>query len=169
MAGIVVADAGPLIAFSSVHQLELLKKLFGQVVVPNAVVDESLYENRSGAASIQEALDEGWLRQVDKVSNKELWAAPPSLGKGEIAAIGLALHSADSLLILDDRLARREALRLGVQLVGTVKVLVVAEQHGVIADAGLVVRQMIGNGYRISLELLKQVKQAGWNVGKEGG
>ena len=158
MAGVVVADAGPLIAFSSVNQLELFRKLFGRVVVPTAVVDESLYENRSGTLSIQEALEEGWLQRVDKALNQELWKAPPSLGRGEVAAIDLALQSADSLLILDDRLARREALHLGVKIVGTVKVLVVAEQSGVIVDAGKVVQQMVDNGYRISLELLEQVR-----------
>ena len=159
MAGSVIADAGPLIAFSSVGQLELLRKLFHQIVVPVEVIDESLHQNRSGAIPIQKALDFGWLHTSDSSLNHGLWKVPPSLGKGEVAAIQLALESPDSLLILDDRLARREALRLGLQIIGTVKIVVVAQQRGLIEQAEKLIQQMASNGYRISLELLEKVKQ----------
>ena len=159
MAGPVIADAGPLIALSAVGQLELLRKLFQQVVVPVEVVDESLYQNRLGAALIREALDCGWLHASDGLLEHKLWSAPPSLGKGEVAAIHLALGHPDSLLILDDRLARREALRLSLSIIGTVKVVVIAQQRELIGDAERVVQQMSDNGYRVSLELLNRVKQ----------
>ncbi|MBT3471392.1 MAG: DUF3368 domain-containing protein [Gammaproteobacteria bacterium] len=159
MAGPVIADAGPLIALSAVGQLELLRKLFQQVVVPVEVVDESLYQNRLGATLIREALDCGWLHTSDGLPEHRLWSAPPSLGKGEVAAIHLALGHPDSLLILDDRLARREALRLSLSIIGTVKVVVIAQQRELIGDAERVVQQMSDNGYRVSLELLNRVKQ----------
>lgn len=159
MAGPVIADAGPLIALSAVGQLELLRKLFQQVVVPVEVVDESLYQNRLGATLIREALDCGWLHTSDGLLEHKLWSAPPSLGKGEVAAIHLALGHPGSLLILDDRLARREALRLGLSIIGTVKVVVIAQQRELIGDAERVVQQMSDNGYRVSLELLNRVKQ----------
>ena len=159
MAGPVIADAGPLIALSAVGQLELLRKLFQQVVVPVEVVDESLYQNRLGATLIREALDCGWLHASDGLLEHKLWSAPPSLGKGEVAAIHLALGHPGSLLILDDRLARREALRLGLSIIGTVKVVVIAQQRELIGDAERVVQQMSDNGYRVSLELLNRVEQ----------
>jgi hypothetical protein len=81
------------------------------------------------------------------------------LGKGEVAAIHLALGHPGSLLILDDRLARREALRLGLSIIGTVKVVVIAQQRELIGDAERVVQQMSDNGYRVSLELLNRVEQ----------
>ena len=46
---LIVADAGPLIALSRIGGLDLLHKLFGQVVVPESVVRElPLDEPRSG-------------------------------------------------------------------------------------------------------------------------
>ena len=156
MVGSIIADAGPLIALSSVG---LLEKLFQQIRVPTEVVEESLYQNRQGAASIREALDSGWLNASDNVPDYELWKVPPSLGKGEVAAIYMALSNPGTLMVIDDRLARREALRLGLQIIGTVKVVVTAQQQGLIEDAEIVIQQMIENGYRVSMALLDRVKQ----------
>jgi len=39
---VVIADAGPLIAFAKINQLKLLPALFGSVLVTQAVVDECL-------------------------------------------------------------------------------------------------------------------------------
>lgn len=157
MAGLVIVDAGPLIAFSSVGKLELLQNLFGQIMVPEAVVNETQYQNRSGASLIQSALDSGWLRSVPPSVPQPAWKEPRSLGKGEAAAIQLALQNPGALLILDDRLARREVLHFGLQIVGSVRLLVVAQERGVIEQAEEIVEQMAENGYRISPQLLEKV------------
>ena len=59
---------------------------------------------------IEDAVADGWL-SVTAVQVTERF--PRSLGRGEIEAIQLALDAESALLIMDDRLARREAMRRG--------------------------------------------------------
>jgi len=83
----------------------------------------------------------------------------PSLGAGESDSIRFALQSPDeSLLIVDDRLARRFALKQGINIVGTVRILDLAEQRGLIKSAEQSVAEMSAIGYRVSMELLKQIR-----------
>ena len=85
-----------------------------------------------------------------------------NLGTGEHESIRLALAQPDrSLVILDDRLARRYALRLGLNVVGTVRLLDLAERRGFLGSAELLIEQMRQNGYRISPVLLRNLRADG--------
>ena len=97
----------------------------------------------------------GWLDVVSVSTRRPL---PLSLGGGEAEAIQLALETDNPLLILDDRLARREALRHGLSYIGTVRMLYLAETRSVIKDAAAVIDAMAVCGYRISPLLLQQLK-----------
>jgi predicted nucleic acid-binding protein len=44
---IVIANSTPIIAFSSIHGLKLLKDLYGEVIIPKAVHDEVSAKNNS--------------------------------------------------------------------------------------------------------------------------
>ena len=52
----------------------------------------------------------------------------------EVEALQLARRTEKSLLIVDDRLARREAMRYGLDFIGTVRVLHLAERRSIIND-----------------------------------
>lgn len=71
------------------------------------------------------------------------------LGSGEAACIALA-HSRGYWVLTDDRIARREALRLGVPLSGTIGALrsLVDEQVITLEEADAALKQMIQHGYR---------------------
>ena len=75
-----------------------------------------------------------------------------------VEAIQLALESADPLLIMDDRLARREALRHRLNFIGTARMLHLTEARSLIEDASVVVQKTAGCGYRISPLLLQQLE-----------
>ena len=83
---------------------------------------------------------------------------PSSLGAGEIEAIQLARETEEALLIVDDRLARREATRSGLDYIGTVRMLHLAEQRSIVGDAEAVIQRMAECGYRISPLLLRQLR-----------
>ena len=159
MAGIVIADAGPLIAFAAVDQLDLLRKLFGTVQVAESVRRECAAKPAADSHRIEQAVADGWLVEQAHIPDKD--TAPSSLGTGEWSSIRLAERDPeDSLLILDDRLARRYAIARGLKVVGTVRLLVLAENQALIQDAANVIRQMRGHGYRISPQLLEQVRSS---------
>jgi len=157
MARIIIADAGPLIAFSSIDALAVLQKLFFEINIAEVVRHECLAKPGTDSQRIEAAIDEGWLVTFPPgVATEPL---SPSLGAGESDSIRFALQSPDeSLLIVDDRLARRFALKQGINIVGTVRMLDLAEQRGLIKSAELSIAEMTAIGYRVSMELLKQIR-----------
>ena len=162
MARVVIADAGPLTALAGIDELGILRDLFGQVAVPDAVKDECTAKKGRDAERIAAAISAGWLVLREggpKGADKPL---TPSLGAGESKAIALALDGPDaSLLIMDDRLARRYALRRSLSVIGTVRVLTLAEDRGLIESAAHCIEAMAGNGYRISRDLLEVTRRGG--------
>lgn len=157
MARIVIADAGPLIAFASVDLLFVLKALFSKLTMTESVRAECGAKPGSDAQRIATAIEAGWLCVEPDLEPCE--ALSPSLGAGETDSIRLALRAPEeTLLILDDRLARRYALRRGLSIVGTVRLLDLAEHRGLVPDAGDCIARMAAHGYRISPNLLVQLR-----------
>jgi predicted nucleic acid-binding protein len=106
----IISDTGPLLALGGVGQLDILQALFRHVLIPAAVWQECNAKEDIAAQAVDAAIGQGWL-QVKTVLSAQ--GFPPSLGDGEQQAMQLASQYPDSLLIMDDRLARREALHRG--------------------------------------------------------
>lgn len=151
----VISDAGPLIAFAKVDSLFIPRDLFSRLRIPEAVWSECQEKAGEDSRRIEQAVNEGW---VDVVSTAEALCLPPSLGRGETAVIQLALETENALVIMDDRLARRAAMQHGLNYIGTVRMLYLAEQRSIIENAGLVIQRMTECGYRISPLLLQQLR-----------
>jgi predicted nucleic acid-binding protein len=157
MARVVIADAGPLIALAGIERLNILRQLFSEITITQSVMDECLAKDGGDAQRIAESIQERWLI----VHTWKNLSAPlsPSLGRGESDSIRLALESPqDSLLIMDDRLARRYALRKGLKIIGTVRVLDLAEKMGLIKRAEHCIQELADFGYRVSMDLLKKIR-----------
>ena len=157
MAGIVVADAGPLIAFAVIDGLSILQQLFSSIVITDSVRDECLAKPGPDTKRIKAAIEAGWL-VVEPIADP-VPSLSPSLGVGESDSIRCALQAPDdTLLIVDDRLARRYALKQGLNIAGTVRLLDLAEQRGVIGSAKSQIRNMSRSGYRVSTDLLRKIR-----------
>ena len=61
----------------------------------------------------------------------------------------------------DERLVRRYALRRSLSVIGTVRVLTLAEERGLIESAAHCIETMAGNGHRISRYLLEVIRCGG--------
>lgn len=154
---VIVADAGPLIALAKVDHLYVLPALFSRVAITQFVADECLRNRSKDALSIQQALIDAWLHCVANPVFKHPMSK--SLGLGEQSSIEYALQITDrSLLILDDCLARKQALRKQLAVVGTAAVLFSAQHQGLITDAETVIAQLNQIGYRISANVVMQLK-----------
>ena len=154
MAG-VISDAGPLIALAKIDSLFIPKALFARIRIPEAVWLECGGRKGEDSRRIERAANEGWLQVMPAAAGPQ---PSPGLGSGETEAIRLALHTPNALLLLDDRLARREAMRHGLDFIGTVRMLHLAEQRSIIDSAEVAVRRMSECGYRISPLLLRQIR-----------
>ncbi len=157
MARIVIADAGPLIAFAGIDGLSILQQLFSEVTIVGAVKGECLAKPGVDAQRIEDAINKGWLVVAPVVEHSP--PLSPSLGVGESDSIRFALEMLEeSLMIMDDRLARRYALRRSLNIVGTVRLLDLAEQRGLIESAEQCIQEMSDCGYRVSNEILKKIR-----------
>ena len=155
----IIADAGPLIALAKIDHLRILPKLFPSISITQSVADECLRNHATDALLIRQALDDGWLQCL---ANPVLTLPMSrSLGIGEQSSIELALQSpTKTLLILDDGLARKQALRKQLQIIGTAALLFAAQRKGFIANAENVIAQLNLIGYRISADVVNQLKNS---------
>lgn len=158
MAETVVADAGPLIAFAHLDLLPLLPEILGRIIVPDIVLQECLYiPSRPDAVMIKSALDEGVLT-VQASNDTPLEGLSSSLGAGEQSAISIAL-TLDCAVLMDDKLARRAASHLGLQVIGTGGVLIKARQLDRIPAVAPLLEQLRAKGYHLSPGLIASILQ----------
>lgn len=129
-----VVDASPLIALARIERLELLRELFGEIVVPSAVWSEVVLSGL-GKAGAREVVASGWIRRQNVVDQSAVSDLRRDLGAGEAEAIVLARELPSDLLVMDEELGRRAARALGVRVVGLVGVLVEARKRGLLPEA----------------------------------
>jgi predicted nucleic acid-binding protein len=109
MSGIVIADAGPLIALARIERLSLLQTLYGPVTVPQAVLTElRLGSERPGARLLSAAPGAGEIRTraLPPHLAPDLATLSLVLDSGEAEAILLAEALSCRFLLIDERRAR---------------------------------------------------------------
>ena len=126
----VISNSSPLQYLYQADVLELLPALFGQVCVPEAVVAE-LEEGRRRSVPLPPLAELSWL-QVRTVRNRTLLPLVTHLGDGEKEVLALGRELSEALLLLDDRDARRRAHALGLEISGTLGVLLLAKERGIL-------------------------------------
>jgi predicted nucleic acid-binding protein len=140
---LVGADTSPIFYLLSVGQIELLPRLLGKVFVPDAVHDE--LRHPTAPAVLREWIADcpSWLEaiSVDLTDN----AALKSLGAGERAAITLALSMHADLILIDERKGTSVALTHGFAVTGTLGILRLAVQSGLIDIADTRARLKLTN------------------------
>lgn len=140
-----ISDAAPLIFLSRIGKLNLLQKLFKEIIIPRAVQKEVLVEGKPGYAFIQEAIADQWIKIKNPRQIMEL-----SLGYGESEAISLAKETNDTLL-LDDAYAIRAAKMYEIDTIRTTTVLFLAAHKKIITTSELIqlLNELINVGYYI--------------------
>lgn len=133
MSEIVVADSSCLIALARSGQLDVLRALFGQIIIPAAVYDEVVTQGAGRPGSVEVAQAE-WIITKQIQDQLAVQALCLTLGRGESEAMVLAAETAARFLILDDWRARQSAIGMGLPVVGTLSLLQRATEKGLIAD-----------------------------------
>ena len=137
MKGIVISNAGPLIALAKLNQLHLLRELYGHVYFSSAVYDEVVTVGaRNGyddAKTLKAFFDqEGWTPiDTGELPNE---ISRLNLDFGEKETIVLALRKQADLLLIDEEHGRREARRLNLLVRGSVGIFIEAYKKGVIDE-----------------------------------
>ena len=126
----VISNASVLIGLSSIGMLSLLRERFPEaILVPEAVWREVVDEGaeRPGARELSAA---NWIK-IQKINDKRMVRLlRAELDEGEAEAIALAHEVSADVVLLDERDARRAAMRMGLKVLGTVGVLLWGKQMG---------------------------------------
>lgn len=154
---IVISDSSVLINLAWIQRLELLPKLYGEVIVPTAVWQEVVLEGagKPGAKELKTAV---WL-QVKEPKNKPLvHALRQDLDAGEAEAITLAIEQNADLLLMDERIGRTAAQHFNLPIIGLIGILVTAKQKQMLPE----IKSSLDNlrqqaGFYISEPLYKRV------------
>lgn len=123
----VIVNSTPLIALSKVGRLELLKQMYGEIYIPDAVFREVTMKNDSVREEIMKSI---WIHIETVKNNRDRRMYSAKLHAGEVEVMILAQESdTDSLVVIDDYAARKTAEFLGLNLTGTVGMLIKAKRQ----------------------------------------
>ena len=148
----VVSNAGPLIALSSIRQLDVLRRLFGSIVIPDAVYREVVLngQGRPGQNEVEQA---AWITIEHVTSSGISNLMLDKLDAGERESIALAYDLKADYILLDERLARRRANLLGLTVIGTLGILLMAHKDQHIHDIATLLSELEQNAFRMNTEV----------------
>lgn len=143
----VISDTGPLSYLYRLGRLDLLRQLYGRILVPPAGVAELGVGHRLGKDLPDVAALE-WieLRAPPADSLKEI----TGLGAGETEGIALGRALPGALLLIDDAEARRVAVGFGLRVTGTVGVLILAKDRRLIEQVAPELDRLSTFGFRLA-------------------
>ncbi len=125
---IVVADSSSFVVLIAIGHLDVLPTLFGRIIVPPAVAAELASPKRTEAVRGFIAAPPAWL----EIRTPAAIEAIAGLHDGESAAIALAAELKADRLIIDEARGRQAAVARHVRVVGTVGVLELAAEAGLL-------------------------------------
>ena len=149
---IVIADSSPLHYFILLGHAEVLQKLYGRVIVPEAVVRELKAQKTPDVVRQWMTGPPDWLEIRHATVPTDL--ALDKLDAGEREAIALAEELQADALLLDERAGRQEAERRKIRVIGTVRILDDAAELGLLELLG-VVERLRGFGFYIDHKLVQ--------------
>jgi predicted nucleic acid-binding protein len=139
-----------------IGQIDLLPTLFAPVHVPEQVCLE-LDMGRLLRPDTINPRDFAWV-ELASVSQIMIDNLPPNrLGTGERAVIAYAQAHRGYLVGMDDVRARQLAQAIGLQVTGTLGILLRAKQSGLLPAVKPLVDDVIAQGFRLSPELYRDV------------
>ncbi len=148
----IVSDASPIIVLLKTNNLSILKDLFEKITVPTAVYKEITAKEQEKI--IFDKID--WIKTRNIKNTQENVLLEKLIDKGEAEAIILAKELKTTLL-LDDAKARKYAKLLNVEVIGTLGLLKIAKNRGVIPSVKKVISDMLAEGYYIEDKLITQI------------
>ena len=151
---IFVSNSGPIISFARAGCLDLLEKVIGELWIPEAVYEDIVVKGK-GRPGSDEVRRGKWLKRKEIKDKTRVGFFPHDLGMGEVEAIILA-EELKAVLIVDDRKARQVAERMGIEIIGSLKIVKEAKDKEWIDKAKPLGDRLRKEGLRIKDELYRK-------------
>ncbi len=156
---IIISDTTPIISLIKINRIDLLEQLFQEVFIPEAVYNE-LTTNSIFANETEIVKNCTFIKTMSVQNHKSvtLLQAVSGLDDGESEAIILADELKPSALIIDERKGRKVAQQLGLNITGTIGILLQAYSEGKITkdEVKLYLDNLKKNNIRLSDSLIQQ-------------
>ena len=149
----VIVNSTPVIGLANIGRLDVLRQMYGTITIPQAVFDEI----KSPSVQRQVNAKRDWIRveQINDASQKQMYRA--KLHAGEVEVMILAQEKKADLVILDDNAAKKTAKFLGLRVIGTLGILVLAKKRGYIKEVSPVLDALKRDGFFVSDDLCNLV------------
>ena len=154
---IVVANTSPVIFLQKIGQLDLLSLLYSRIHIPEAVYKEVIVYGTEENRSNNLISAHSWI-DVIKIKNtydKKLFTT--NLHDGEIETIMLAMEMSADLCIIDDLLARKYAKNVGLNITGTLGILLLAKEKEYLKSIKPLLEELTNHGMYIGKELFSAI------------
>ncbi|MBU7583603.1 MAG: DUF3368 domain-containing protein [Nostoc sp. TH1S01] len=151
----VIINSSPLIVLLKSQQSQLIPQLFTEILVPSGVIEEVTTKNDPASKLLPSI---SWIQTVEVniiVPEVAAW----DLGKGESQVLSLALQNSEFAAIVDDRAARRCGQALGITIIGTGGLLILAKRRGLISSISPGIDALRDAGLWLSDTLVNLLKQ----------
>ena len=165
----VVCDSGPLIYLSRVGQAQLLRKLFGSVLIPSSVYRETVGEAKTlrkpGTSVIEKAIEDGWIQVID-ISKSEMdlvkkLAENESIEVEDAEVIFLAKKHSTSL-VTNDKWLVKIAVSLGIDAFWTTTLILLAVKKKIISknQGRKILRKLALSGMHLRTDVYEAILSA---------
>jgi len=146
----IIGDSSALVALAVMDRLSLLEEIFEEVFVPLAVYDEVCIDNKAQSLKLKKFLS-------DKVIKVELDISKMGLGQGELEAITLYQNMKADFLLIDDRRAKSFAKLNGIEVIGSLGVMLLAKEKGLIDSLRDDFKKLLDSNLFISKTLINKI------------
>lgn len=146
MKRVIISDTSCLIILSKIECLHILQSLFGEILITQEIKNE-FGENLPDWIVVKKAGS----HQIKKILLL-------NIDEGEASAMALYLEQTDdALLIIDERKGRIIAQDLGIKIIGTIGILIKAEEAGIITNLSEIIEKLEQTDFRLSPKLKHQL------------
>ena len=135
---LIVSDTTPIITLMKMGHLDILKQLYGKVIIPNAVYME-LTGNEKFVTEAFQVIDSDFLvvEEVDNEVAVTILQEVSGLDAGESEAIVMANSRKADLLVMDEHKGRSVAKKMGLPITGTIGLLLKSFYDGMLTSGDI--------------------------------
>jgi len=155
-----VLNSSVIIALSALGYLNKLKRIFPEVLITRAVYNEICIKGHGliGERELQKAVKDRIVTVKDVKNQLLVNALLDPLARGEAETITLTAEEKVDYIVIDDKLARRRAKSMGLNVIGTLRVLRLMHDAKLINKRQLLrsLERLREIGFRISDEVINK-------------
>lgn len=157
----VVSNSSVLISLASIGRLQILRKVFKEIYIPQAVWNEVVTEGR-GRPAADNVRNSDWIIVKESKNKEFISALNESLDKGEAEAVALTLELQGDFILLDEKDARIISDKYKIKPLGTVGILILAKNEKLIPSLKSELDKLINEGnFRLSGNIYEQALKLG--------